>query len=72
MTFKWLITILLVLRVLDEVDAVELALLVDHVVSLELIDLTCLAETLECVDAQFQIAILHVLSIPVWNLMELK
>ena len=74
LTFKQLATILLVpLRVvLDEVDAVELALLVDHVVALELIDLTCIAETLECVDAQFQIAILHVLSIPVRNLMELK
>ena len=72
LTFKHLTTILLVLLVLDEVDAVELALLVDHVVALELIGLTFLDVTFECGDARLKLAILHVLSIPVRDLMELK
>ena len=52
LTFKQLTAILLTLFVLDEVDAVELALLVDHVVALELIGLTLLDVTFECSDAR--------------------
>ena len=56
----------------DEVDAVQLAFLVDHVVALELASSIDLAKRLELVDLVLQVLVVDVLRVPLRDLMELK
>ena len=60
------------LEIFDEVYAVDLALPVDHVVALELVNGAELLEGLKLIDAHLELPIVHILRVPVWDLVELK
>jgi len=60
------------LVVLNEVDAVKLAVLIDHVVAFELLDLALLLVLLELADLLLQLVVVDILGVPVGNLVELK
>ena len=60
------------LEFLDEINAVELSLFVDHVESLQLLDLASLFHLFKLVNAHLELPIVHILSVPVWDLVELE
>ena len=59
-------------QVLYEVDAVYLALLVDHVVAFELLGFALLLVVLEVADLLLQLIVMEVLRVPVRDLVELE
>ena len=63
--FSWLV-------VLDKVDAIELAMPVDHVVAFELLGLALLLVVLEVADLILQLVVVEVLRVPVRDLVELE
>ena len=60
------------LEIFDEVYAVDLTLPIDHVVALELVNGAELLEGLELIDAHLELPIVHILRVPVRDLVELK
>ena len=62
----------LTLEVLDEVNAIDLALIVDCVVAIQRDDQAFFLKLFELVNLVSKVAILHVLCVPLWNLVELK
>lgn len=68
---RWLI-LSLRSNVLDKINAIDLALLVNHVVALELVYCAVLFHCFESVNTSLKLPILDILCVPVRNLMELK
>ena len=60
------------LEFLDEINAVELSLFVDHIESLQLLDLTSFFHLFELVNPHLELPVVHILSVPVWDLVELE
>lgn len=58
--------------VLDKVDAIQLAMLVDHVVAFELLGFALLLVVLEVADLLLQLVVVEVLRVPVRDLVELE
>ena len=61
-----------IFEILDEVDTVELAMLIDHVVAFQLLDLARLLQRFELGNLQLQLTVVQVLRVPVRDFVELK
>ena len=70
--FRGLILLGLLHVFLQKVDAVKLAKLIDGVVAFELLDLALLLQGFELVNLYLEFAIVHVLRIPIRDLVVLK
>ena len=60
------------LEVFNEVDAVNLALLINHVVAFKFVDLAKFFQSFKLGNTNFQLPVVHVLCVPIWYLVELK
>ena len=60
------------LEVFNEVDAVNLALLINHIVAFKFVDLAEFFQSFKLRNTNFQLPVMHVLCVPIWYLVELK